>query len=241
MASVELIIKHRNLWLERINSGSRIEKLVATSLAGCREAVDELSSRLEQLGYPAVSMKRPSVKGLDKRIAAIEKMTSVPVPSVVREFWREVGGISLIDVNDYAHVAFWDDAGVKGKKGFCDGLHVDYCDDEWKDYTIDDFEMYSEDENESSFLYSLAPDGYHKDDISGGSPYSVGRNSEWLPTWENFEWSGYHPPKTCASNKPDFMSYLRTSILECGGFPGLLGHSEFEPIRIKLTRGLHPF
>ena len=37
------------------------------------------------------------------------------------------------------------------------------------------------------------------------------------------------------------MSYLRTALLECGGFPGLFGSAEFEPIRLQLTRDLPIF
>lgn len=37
------------------------------------------------------------------------------------------------------------------------------------------------------------------------------------------------------------MAYLRTSILKCAGFPGLLGNKAFEPIRVRLIESLPVF
>ena len=111
----------------------------------------------------------------------------------------------------------------------------------WFEYTVDDFSNYADDGDEASFLYTLAPDGYHKDDISGGPPYAVGRGSDWAPKWENFNWSGYRRPDTAVPDPPDFVSYLRTAVLECGGFPGFFGHHRFEAIRRDLVLDMRPF
>ncbi len=72
-------------------------------------------------------------------------------------------------------------------------------------------------------------------------PYTIGNSSEWTPEWENFEWSGLHAPVTAPVGKLDFVSYLRTSILECGGFPGFFGNPAFESIRQEFTRDMDPF
>jgi hypothetical protein len=40
---------------------------------------------------------------------------------------------------------------------------------------------------------------------------------------------------------PTFVEYLRTSILECAGFPGFFGVPEFEPVRLELLDGLPYF
>jgi hypothetical protein len=82
-----------------------------------------------------------------------------PLPKIIREFWRIVGGIALVDLSEYKHVAFWDDLAINGALQFCDGVYVDACDDNWFTYTAEDFSNYAEDDDEQSFLYSLAPDG----------------------------------------------------------------------------------
>jgi hypothetical protein len=40
---------------------------------------------------------------------------------------------------------------------------------------------------------------------------------------------------------PDFLSYLRTTILKSAGFPGLLGVPGFDPIREALLQGVPVF
>jgi len=184
---------------------------------------------------------RPSPADLDARVAEVEARTGVQIPRIVREFWRVVGGVSFVDLENYQHGVFWSELGIAGRYGFCDGFHVDACDTDWIAFTLEDYESYAEDDDLPSFRYSLAPDGYHKDNISGGPPYAVGRNSAWQPTWENFSWSGYRIPETAGPAPPDFLSYVRTALLECAGFPGLLGHPGFEPLRLSLVEGLEAF
>ncbi len=193
------------------------------------------------LGYPVTKFLLSCPADLDERVARIEAQTSVPVPQLIYEFWRIVGGIALVDLRQYTHVAFWDDLGIKGANEFCDGVYVDACDDDWLEYTVDDYSNYADGSEEASFLYTLAPDGYHKDDISGGPPYAVGSGPGWAPTWENFDWSGYRRPDTAVPGPPDFVSYLRTAILECAGFPGFFGHPRFEGIRQDILRHLEAF
>ena len=97
------------------------------------------------------------------------------------------------------------------------------------------------------YYFELAPDGYHKDNISGGMPYGVRPGKVWLPTWEHFEWSGSRRPKSAwrpksaPSGLPDFLGYLRTAVLECAGFPGLFGDDAFEPLRLQLLARVKAF
>jgi hypothetical protein len=91
-----------------------------------------------------------------------------------------------------------------------------------------------------SFVLTLAPDGYHKDNISGGA-YGVRLGSGWLAQWEDFAWGGPTRPESAPTDPCDFLGYLRTAILECAGFPGLLGVPGFEAIRQVLLRGLPRF
>jgi hypothetical protein len=241
MASIEDILICRERWLGAVSSGQGVVALVEDTLRGCREAVTCLGSQLMDLGYPVRTFLRHCPTDLDERVARIEAQTGVPVPKLIHEFWQIVGGIALVDLKEYKHVAFWDDLGINGAHQFCDGVYIDACDDDWLEFTADDFSNYADDGDEASFLYSLAPDGFHKDDISGGPPYAVGRGSDWAPTWENFDWSGYRRPVSAVSDPQDLVSYLRTAILECAGFPGLFGHPKFEGIRQDMVRELEAF
>ena len=241
MATIEQIQACRNRWLDAVSSGKPVGALVDDTLCGCRDAVVYLGRQLTNLSYPVSAFLLPSPANLDERVARTESQTGVPIPKLIHEFWRIVGGITFVDLRRYKHVAFWDDLAITGAHQFSDGVYVDACDDDWLTFTTEDFSGYAEDDDEQSFLYSLAPDGYHKDDISGGPPYAVGCGSDWTPAWENFSWSGYRRPDTAVPDPTDFVSYLRTAILECAGFPGFFGHAKFEGFRQDMVRGLKAF
>lgn len=241
MASISEVVRCRNRWLETLASGESVSGLVRDICVTCREAVTQLGYRLIEIGYPKCQFIRAIPNDLESRIARIEQHTGTPLPMVMREFWRVVGGISLIDLDNYQHVSFWDDMEITGRHGFCDGVYVDACDEAWAAFTVNDFSDRLEEGEEDSFRFALAPDGYHKDDISGGAPYELGRNSDWGPIWENFVWAGFRRPETATTGPMDFVSYLRTAILECAGFPGLFGHPRFEELRQKLASDLPPF
>lgn len=154
--------------------------------------------------------------------------------------WEDVSFPEFVDLEDYSHVAFWDDRNVRGKKGYCDGVPIDSCTQDWLDFTIEDFERVQEDDAQDEFFFSISPDGFHKDNISGGDAYGV-KDGEWMPPLMNFEWSGRLRPLSAPGSTVDLMTYLRTSILECAGFPGLLGNKAFEPIRVRLIESLPVF
>ncbi|MHB8900970.1 MAG: hypothetical protein ACYC6Y_19660 [Thermoguttaceae bacterium] len=241
MATIEEIQACRKRWLTAVASGKPAGALVEDTLGGCREAVAYLGRQLTSLSYPVSGFLLPSPGDLDERVARTESRTGVRIPTLIHEFWRIVGGIAFVDLRQYKHVAFWDDLAITGTHQFSDGVYVDACDDDWFAFTVEDFSGYAENDDEQSFLYTLAPDGYHKDDISGGPPYSVGCGSDWAPAWENFSWSGYRRPDTAVPDPTDFVSYLRTALLECAGFPGFFGHAKFEDIRQDMVRSLKAF
>jgi hypothetical protein len=111
----------------------------------------------------------------------------------------------------------------------------------WSAFICSDFidwQEYREPEGETDFLLALSPDGFHKDNISGGAPYGVFPELSWKPIWRNFEWTGVQFPLTALSSPPDFLSYLRTTILECAGFPAFLGLADFDRIRDHLLRSV---
>ena len=139
---------------------------------------------------------------------------------------------------------YWKEQKIFPRMYFCDGLVVENCSDEWSAFICSDYldwQEYRESDGETDFLLALSPDGYHKDNISGGSPYGVFAGPNWKPIWENFEWSGIQLPLTALSTRPDFLSYLRTTILECAGFPAFLGLPAFDRIREHLLRRVPVF
>ncbi|WP_339731966.1 hypothetical protein [uncultured Gimesia sp.] len=217
-----------------------LSQFVDSALQHCQLALAELEGRLTTIGYPVQSLIIDSDGDQDQRISRIEALTDRRVPAILNRLWHLIGGISFVDLEDYSHFDFWEGQGIKGAKGVCDGVYVESCSQEWLAYTIDDFEACKADHAESEFVYTFAPDGYHKDDISGGPPYGL-QGDNWLPAVVDFRWTGFKTPESAKSLSLDFLGYLRTSILECGGFPGLLGHPKFEPIREKLVAGLPLF
>lgn len=127
---------------------------------------------------------------------------------------------------------------------FCDGLVVEPCSREWVDFICGDFRDWPENWPEATpepFILSLSPDGYHKDNISGGASYGLFLGESWKPTWQYFEWPGARRPLSAPPGPPDFLAYLRTTVLECAGFPGLLGLPAFEAFRGRLLQGLPYF
>ena len=173
----------------------------------------------------------------------IEAKTGLSIPTVLGMFWKTVGGVSFVDLEHYRHVRFWEKYKITAPEGFADGLHSDACNREWASFICQDYEDWQDDQQdqEEQYLVSLSPDGYHKDNISGGEPYGVFAESAWKPIWQYFEWSGIGRPTTALADPPDFLCYLRTTLLECAGFPGLLGIPTFDSLRNQLLEGVPLF
>jgi|GEM_PF-2535710 len=203
------ILSAQRSWLA---TDTALEQVAVEALRGCRRAVTVLGANLQKIGYPITEFFIPSPPMLLQRMERIE---GVPM---LKQFWIIIGGIQFVDIERHAHVDFWRQRGVDAL--FCDGLYVSTCDEDCLDGLEDDELV-------------ISPDGYHKDGISGGGPYSVVADDSWTPALEGFSWSGFAVPKS-ALEPLDFLGYLRTSILECAGFPGLLGDPAFEVLRPQL-------
>lgn len=241
--SPQKIIEAHQRWLNDIAAGDDTAR-AATRLAlqGFVQAVNKIGHGLQGMGYPVDQWITPCGPDLAQQVAATERALGIHVPTVLVEFWRVVGALSLIDLGEYAHVAFWEDQGVKAD--YCDGVHIDGWVDDFDDYLSDDHEEWldgRQDNDDEMYVIPLAPDGYHKDNISGGSPLGVSiGGSDWTPEWCNFSW-GPQRPESAPAESLDFMGYLRTALLECAGFPGLYGDPAFEPVRQKLLQEVQVF
>ena len=244
MINAEAIVQAQRAWRTAVAVGDdEAQVAAAAALGGLGDAVRVLLENLAALGYPDVPGLIPPSKHIDVRLRKLGAKVGA-VPPILAAFWRSVGGVSLVDLEDYEHVDFWDAIGVAGPDGFCDGAHVHACRSEWVKFTVQDFIDQAEDPDvppDGSYLLSLAPDGYHKDNISGGAAYGLDAGAGWLAPWRNFAWTGARRPDSAPPDPCDFLGYLRTSILECAGFPGLFGVGSFEPIRRRLLRHVEVF
>ena len=245
MITIEKILEKQRAWqAASADDKSLISAIVFESLAKCADAIAILSKNLGDIGYIWVSSESIPISELEENIQRIEAKTGVSMPKVLVEFWKMIGGVSFVDLETYQHVDFWGKHQIIAPKGFADGLHVDACNKEWTAYICQDYVDWKTDQRQDeseAFLLSLSPDGFHKDNISGGTPYGVFAESSWKPIWQYFEWSGTKHPVTALADPPDFLSYLRTTILECAGFPALLGTPAFDTIKEKLLEDVPIF
>src|SRR5262249_48918535 len=145
--------------------------------------------------------------GLDARLGGLEAVIG-PLSPVLKLLWREVGGIALVDLDGYAHTAFWNEHGVRGANCSCDGVFVYAADDAWVDFELDEHAEYAalpDDELHlvGPFALTLSPDSFHKDNFSGGAPYSIQPGEGWAPEWRDFDWVGAEVPASASPGPPD--------------------------------------
>lgn len=245
MIEIEKILRKQRAWQEvSTDDETGIRAMAVESLSKCRDAIAVLSENLRKIGYVWVSSEPIPAHEVERNIQTIEAETGLQIPKILVAFWKIIGGISFVDLDHYRHVVFWRKHKIIAPQGFADGLHIDACNREWAAYICQEYEDWQNDDQQDEtepFLVSLSPDGYHKDNISGGDPYGVFAEPAWKPIWQYFEWTGAVNPVTAVADPPDFLSYLRTTVLECAGFPGLLGIPAFDGLRSKLLEGVPLF
>jgi hypothetical protein len=237
--NLDAILAAQQAWRLAARSGEPAARSVAErTCTTMSEAIDVLSGNLASLGYPPFAGRIPASQGISRRIRKIESRLHRQVPPALKVFWQIVGGVSFVDLASYAHVQFWQERGLGGAEICCDGLYVDSCDDDWFDCIIDELDerrkTTADSEPIEPFELPFAPDGLHKDNLSGGEPYALAPCDDWSAPLRNFRWLGSKRPHSAPANRCDLMSYLRTAILECAGFPGLFGREQFEPVRQQL-------
>lgn len=224
------------------------EAAAREALTRCRDALGVLLERLSDLGYPGGGAERPSrlnaVPGLAAPLspgAVAEVRAALPVepPRVLELFWEIVGGIDLSDARDRAHVLFFAKRGLRPDtpESLVDPLVIEGPTEAWLERATDALAAVPEDEAE----LPLAPDAFAKDNLASDGPLTLAMNDDWTPLLEGeFAWAGRLRPRLAPAS-PDLLTYLRASVLECGGFPGLFGTTAFEDLRRLLTAGLPPF
>jgi len=204
---------------------TQAREVAAETMDRVRRNCELIVARLQYLGYvfgtypdgtTGYYTEGPLVAPSESTRAGISELEAQTgaLPLSLVAFWEKVGSVDLV------------------------GMHL-----EWPDgldplvvippegaLALLDEEDTDEDIAAAGCFAGLAPDDLHKDNVSGGDPYGVVLPD---PSADFVFLNERH-------NLP-FVSYLRTAILQWGGFPGLDGKSvRFEPLG-ELVAGLEPF
>lgn len=197
---------------------SQAQAVAAETMRRVRRNCEKIVSRLQKMGYvfgtfpdgTRRSYRVPPLTPPSARMQAdIEELTTEagPLPLSLTAFWQEVGAVDFVGMH-----RSWPNG--------LDPLVVDPPEGPLSD-------LY--DEGEGIFV-ALAPDDFHKDNVSGGDPYGLelpNLAADFLFMYERHELL--------------FVPYLRLALLRWGGFPGLDGEDiEFEPLE-QLTADLEMF
>ena len=191
-----------------------------------------LAERLTALGWHPLfgaSVSQRQAQPLPAQAEA-EALTGAPLPLAILVFWEEVGGLDFI----------WDYNRPEPCPDLFGGLSIVELDPLCvaPPRLPDDVEMWkgwmTEGLNEQlgGFRLDLAPDDFHKANISGGSPYGL-----VLPD------QSIDPLLVADHFSMRLTSYLRLAF-RWGGFPGLANVPRSEAIDSRvamLTEGLLPF
>jgi hypothetical protein len=200
---------------------TQAQEVAIETMRRVRRNCERIISRLQNFGYifgtfpdgTRRSYRVPPLTPPSARMQADrEELESEagPLPLSLVAFWQEVGAIDLVGMH-----RSWPNG--------LDPLVVDPPEGPLSD--LDSYEQEGE-----GFFVSLAPDDFHKDNVSGGDPYGLELPN---PSADFFLMeTPYNLP---------FVPYLRLAILRWGGFPGLQGQQvPFDPLA-TLAADLEPF
>lgn len=181
-------------------------------MAGSKEVIvqrykdrfEKLAANLRRLGY--VFSETPVIgphPQCEELIAAVEKELG-PVPATLKEFYRVVGGINFMGRHpEWNFVEYPDPIVVLA----LDEVHYEFAE------FLQDKDRYLE-ERGGKFFIPIAPDYYHKEDVSGGMWYNVA-----IP-------NGLEDPVIAAEpHKLPFTQYLDHALAN-GGFCSLDGRGQ---------------
>jgi hypothetical protein len=232
--------EHEQVWEELYKAGNAIyqARLFGDALAVTQETmrrvrknIDLLISRLTSLGfgfgtYPDGHTKingytrpyHPPRKNIDKEISRFERLSGIgKLPLSLKVFWQIVGEVNLI-----GYYPDW--------PAYSDPLVIFPIEAAISEYEDWRYCLKEGIKDAGLFQIPLAPDYYHKDNISGGAPYTV-----LVPNW------AIDGTLENESHLTTFVNYLRICFRQ-GGFPGIHGvNSNVEKLISQLSDGLLPF
>ena len=207
------------VWKELVALGNRVQRqdVRADALAVARETmrrarhnIDLLIPRLREIGYlfeaenpnktvyPDAVFMPPS----NDVLAFIEQIeaSAGAFPMSLRAWYEIVGSINLMGT--HPGIRFFED------EPLADPLVVDPISDYHLDLLADWQAERAEFGEGEAFRVEIAPDEYHKANISGGAPYSIALPKKSIDARLLGEW-----------HNTMFVNYLRIAF-RFGGFPG---------------------
>jgi len=208
---------------------SAARKVATETMRRVRRNCKLIIYRLRDLGYAfgaypdgstGYYTQGPLVPPSEAQCGALAKLEDRvgPIPISLFAFWREVGSVDLV-----GRRFSWSSR--------LDPLVV--YKPEVAIFDLDDWEIDLEEgvgKDLWRFKAGLAPDELHKDNVSGGAPYSVAlpdTSADFMLLNERHNLL--------------FVPYLRMAILRWGGFPGLDTHTAPIEALGDLVAGLEPF
>ncbi len=191
---------------------------VETRIDSVACALSGLKRRLEEMGYvfrdPHTVLSGP-VNGIDTAIDRLKREVG-PIPLALEAFYRRIGSVNFLGEHpEWEGCDFPDAVFVYPVTVALEEL----------DEFLDRREEYTE--AFGGFRVPIAPDYYHKEDVSGGMWYGIALPDESEDPILLEEW-----------HETTFLNYLELCV-KCAGFPGLEdceGEHNW-PVE-ELTRGL---
>lgn len=210
------------------------QAVAAETMRRVRHNVDLLVERLNDEGFKFANPPSPATQDANGRYACVRALPlrstdalidrleelAGTLPMSVKAFYREVGAVNLEGALRDALTPADDPLMVSPLEYLRDAW------DEWMEHPQDVRDSYP-------FAWEFAPDGLHKDDVSGGPPFRIvlpAPGADGMVEEENW-------------GEVPFVSYLRTT-LQWAGFPGLRhrsGVARQADLVARLTSGFQPF
>jgi hypothetical protein len=223
------------VWAEIVAAGGPPSaEAVAVARELARRAgrnVARIHDHLAAQGYAfeAEQPIRPPAPDVARQLDAIAEQIA-PVPLALRTWAEEVGRVTLNGSHPEWTIEYSDPLCVELDPADAVEVHRDWLEVGW-------FERWGL----TAFPIALAPDVFHKADVSGGSPYGIELPGDAIdPLWLNDD---VHDGVT-------FVGYLRSALLRWAGFPGWARvdpegtgrpRPPFPPDLARLAAQLEPF
>lgn len=218
---------HISVWQELVEMGPRVQddpvalEVAFETMRRVQHNLQLVIERLRSEGWrfsesDVYAIWAPPHQATTDQITELERRLHGPIPLALKAFWSVVGTVSLIRIA----------SGPEHDLSLPDPLVVGPV-----DHALSEFSEWESDEERSSepFRAPLAPDAFHKDNISGGPPYEIE-----LPD------AGADPLFVNEPHDVTFVSYLRIAFA-AGGLPGWENNERRAPLLKRLADGLQPF
>ncbi len=224
--------EHEQVWAELTALGEQVrqEHILPDALAVARETMsrvrencERIISRLQSIGYefdaeydyPPAGLQPPP-KNAQQQIADLESQAG-PLPLSLRAWYEVGGGVNLMGIHP-----LWPDI-------YLDPLvvtHIEVAPSEIEDWQASVADIGSE--KAGPLTISVAPDYYHKADVSGGGPYQIEMPCVAADALLVDEW-----------HDTTFVQYLR-ECFRWGGFPGFDISHPRNPQRFNTDAAMPP-